>query len=53
MRQPSREGEASMHGWGKEVYGLWGQIIPNQLGELMGHPDSEPSQWYCQAMLTM
>jgi predicted 3-demethylubiquinone-9 3-methyltransferase (glyoxalase superfamily) len=33
-----------MCGWHKDKYGLWWQIVPKELGELMGDPDSEKSQ---------
>jgi len=44
-------GEESMCGWLK--YGLSWQIVPKQLGELMGDPDPEKSQRVMQAMLKM
>jgi len=40
-------------GWCKDKYGMWGQIVPKQLGELMGDRDVEKSQRVCQAMLKM
>lgn len=46
-------GEESMCGWLKDKYGLSWQIIPKQLGELMGDPDPEKSQRVLQAMLKM
>jgi len=46
-------GEESMCGWCKDKFGLWWQIIPKQLGELMGDPDTEKSQRVMQAMLKM
>jgi|SRR5215204_2311132 len=46
-------GEESMCGWCKDKFGLWWQIIPKQLGELMGDPDLEKSQRALQAMLKM
>ena len=46
-------GEESMCGWLKDKFGLWWQIIPKQLGELMGDPDPEKSQRVVQAMLKM
>lgn len=45
--------EESMCGWLKDKYGLSWQIIPKQLGELMGDPDPEKSQRVMQAMLKM
>ena len=46
-------GEESMCGWLKDKYGLSWQIVPKQLGELMGDPDPEKSQRVMQAMLKM
>jgi len=46
-------GEESMCGWLKDKYGLSWQIIPKQLGELMGDPDPVRSQRVMQAMLKM
>jgi len=46
-------GEESMCGWLKDKYGLSWQIVPKQLGELMGDPDPEKSQRVREAMLKM
>lgn len=46
-------GEESMCGWLKDKYGLSWQIVPKQLGELLGDPDPEKSQRVMQAMLKM
>ena len=46
-------GEESMCGWLKDKYGLSWQIIPKQLGELMGDPDRVKAQRVTQAMLQM
>jgi len=46
-------GEESMCGWLKDRYGLSWQIIPRQLGELMGDPDPEKSTRVRDAMLRM
>ena len=46
-------GEESMCGWCKDKYGLWWQIVPKQLGELMGDPDPEKSKRVTDAMLKM
>lgn len=46
-------GEESMCGWLKDKYGLSWQIVPRQLGELMGDPDPAKSQRVMQAMLKM
>ena len=46
-------GEESQCGWLKDKFGLSWQIIPKQLGELMGDPNPEKSQRVLQAMLKM
>ena len=46
-------GEESMCGWLKDKFGLSWQIVPKQLGELMGDPDLEKSERVMQAMLKM
>ena len=46
-------GEESMCGWLKDKYGLSWQIIPKQLGELMGDPNPEKSTRVREAMLKM
>jgi predicted 3-demethylubiquinone-9 3-methyltransferase (glyoxalase superfamily) len=46
-------GEESMCGWLKDKFGLSWQIVPKQLGELMGDPDPEKSGRVMQAMLKM
>jgi predicted 3-demethylubiquinone-9 3-methyltransferase (glyoxalase superfamily) len=46
-------GEESMCGWLKDKYGLWWQIIPSALGEMLGDPDPVKSQRTMQAMLQM
>ena len=46
-------GEESMCGWLKDKYGLWWQIVPKQLGELMGDPDPVKSKRVMDAMLKM
>ena len=40
-------------GWLKDKFGLSWQIIPRQLGELMGDPDPQKAQRVMQAMLQM
>jgi len=45
--------ESEQCGWCKDKYGLSWQIIPKQLGELLGDPDPEKSQRVMQAMLQM
>lgn len=46
-------GEESMCSWCKDKYGLWWQIVPKQLGELMGDPDPVKSKRVMDAMLKM
>lgn len=40
-------------GWLKDKFGLSWQIIPNALGELIGHPDREKAARALQAMFQM
>jgi len=46
-------GEASQCGWLTDKFGLSWQIIPRQLGELMGDDDEEKSGRVLHAMLGM
>jgi predicted 3-demethylubiquinone-9 3-methyltransferase (glyoxalase superfamily) len=46
-------GEESMCGWLKDKYGLWWQIIPSALGELLGDEDPEKAKRVMDAMLQM
>ncbi len=46
-------GEESMCGWLKDKYGLSWQIVPKQLGELMGDSDPVKSQRVMGALLQM
>lgn len=46
-------GEESMCSWCKDKYGLWWQIVPKQLGQLMGDPDQVKAGRVMQAMLKM
>ena len=52
-RLTSDGGEEGRCGWCKDKFGLSWQIIPKQLGELMGDPDPVKSQRVMQAMLKM
>ena len=45
--------ESEQCGWCKDKFGLSWQIIPKQLGELLGDPDPEKSGRVMQAMLQM
>ena len=49
----SNGGEESQCGWLKDKFGLSWQIIPKQLGELMGDPNPEKSKRVTDAMLKM
>ena len=46
-------GEESRCGWLKDKFGVSWQIIPKQLGKLMGDKDPEKAQRVIQAMLKM
>jgi len=46
-------GEASQCGWLKDKYGLSWQIIPKQLGELMGSSDRQKADRVMQTMRKM
>jgi predicted 3-demethylubiquinone-9 3-methyltransferase (glyoxalase superfamily) len=49
----SEGGETSRCGWLKDKFGLWWQIIPTALGELLSDPDDEKSDRVRNAMLQM
>jgi predicted 3-demethylubiquinone-9 3-methyltransferase (glyoxalase superfamily) len=46
-------GEEGRCGWVKDKYGLWWQIIPTALGELMGDPNRAKAKRVTDAMLKM
>jgi predicted 3-demethylubiquinone-9 3-methyltransferase (glyoxalase superfamily) len=46
-------GEEGQCGWVKDKFGLWWQIIPTALGELMGDPNPEKAHRATKAMLQM
>jgi predicted 3-demethylubiquinone-9 3-methyltransferase (glyoxalase superfamily) len=46
-------GEKSRCGWLKDKFGLWWQIIPKALMQLMSDPDPAKSQAVFQAMMKM
>jgi predicted 3-demethylubiquinone-9 3-methyltransferase (glyoxalase superfamily) len=46
-------GEPGQCGWLKDKYGVSWQIVPVELGELLGNPDPEKAQKAMQAMLKM
>jgi predicted 3-demethylubiquinone-9 3-methyltransferase (glyoxalase superfamily) len=49
----SAGGRKDRCGWLQDKYGLSWQIIPTELGKLMGDPDPEKSKRVMQAMLQM
>jgi predicted 3-demethylubiquinone-9 3-methyltransferase (glyoxalase superfamily) len=46
-------GEPSQCGWLKDKFGLWWQVIPDELGELLRDKDPGRAQRAMQAMLKM
>ncbi|MEZ5246106.1 MAG: VOC family protein [Acidimicrobiales bacterium] len=46
-------GEESMCGWLKDRFGLSWQIVPDELGEILGDPDPERAARAMEAMLQM
>ncbi len=51
--QLSNGGEPQMCGWVKDKFGLSWQVVPRNLGEMLGHFDNEKSMAVMQAMLSM
>ena len=49
----SEGGQKSRCGWLKDKFGLWWQVVPVILAELMGDKDPEKSKRVMQSMLTM
>ncbi len=49
----SAGGEEGQCAWVKDKFGLWWQIVPSVLGELLGDPDPVKSQRVMDAMLKM
>src|SRR5918996_3419586 len=49
----SEGGQQSRCGWLKDKFGLWWQVVPVILAELMGEKDPEKSKRVMQSMLTM
>lgn len=49
----SEGGQKSRCGWLKDQFGLWWQVVPVILAELMGDKDPEKSKRVMQSMLTM
>jgi predicted 3-demethylubiquinone-9 3-methyltransferase (glyoxalase superfamily) len=52
-RKLSEGGEEGPCGWVKDKYGLWWQIVPTVLGEMLGDEDPARSGRVMQAMLKM
>lgn len=46
-------GEEGRCGWLKDRFGLSWQVVPSELGNLLGDPDPQRAQRSLQAMLTM
>lgn len=46
-------GQESQCGWLKDKYGMSWQVVPRQLGEVLGDPDPERAQRAMKAMLGM
>jgi predicted 3-demethylubiquinone-9 3-methyltransferase (glyoxalase superfamily) len=49
----SAGGEKSQCGWLKDKYGLWWQIVPTVLDEMMGGKDTKKAARVMKAMLQM
>jgi len=49
----SEGGEKGQCGWVKDKFGLWWQVIPSALGEMLGDPDPAKAKRAMQAMLKM
>ena len=49
----TKDGEEGPCGWLKDPYGLWWQIVPTRLTELLSDPDPERAQRAMKAMLQM
>jgi predicted 3-demethylubiquinone-9 3-methyltransferase (glyoxalase superfamily) len=49
----SEGGDKSRCGWLKDKFGLWWQVVPTVLAELMGDKDPEKAKRVMQAMLQM
>ncbi len=51
--QLAEGGEEGPCGWVKDKFGLWWQVIPTALGEMLSDPDPAKSQNVMKAMLQM
>ncbi len=51
--KPSEGGEKSRCGWLKDKFGLWWQVEPSLLGDMMADKDPEKAKRVMQAMLKM
>jgi predicted 3-demethylubiquinone-9 3-methyltransferase (glyoxalase superfamily) len=46
-------GEHGMCGWCKDRFGLWWQVVPREMGAILGGPDPAGAERAMQAMLQM
>lgn len=42
----TKEGEEGKCGWCKDKYGIWWQVVPSVLGQLMSNPEKAPKVMY-------
>ncbi len=49
----SHGGQEGQCGWLRDQFGIWWQIIPTALGEMLSDPDKNKSQNVVQAMMQM
>jgi predicted 3-demethylubiquinone-9 3-methyltransferase (glyoxalase superfamily) len=49
----SEGGEKSRCGWLKDKFGMWWQVVPTALAELMNDPDPDKARRVMEAMLQM
>jgi predicted 3-demethylubiquinone-9 3-methyltransferase (glyoxalase superfamily) len=53
ITEPSAGGEKGQCGWLKDKFGLWWQIIPSALGEMLRDKDAQKSTRVMRAMMQM
>ena len=46
-------GEEGACGWIQDRFGLWWQVVPNEMGEILGGPDAEGAARAMPAMMGM
>ena len=46
-------GKAGQCGWIKDRFGLWWQVVPRQMGEILSDPNAEGARRAMEAMLLM